>query len=346
MKILFLLKQSNLYGDVTSTTSKSGLLNSAVITARQLEKRRGICTSVRICRDANGIDKEVRDYRPDLCIIEAIWVLPSKFEELRKIYPHLPFIVRVHSEIPFLAQEGEAIKRIHEYQDVSNVYTAFNSYVTYRNFSGLDNSLYLPNIYEVFEKQHISFKEHWNYILHPKYFVPEKPIYNIGCFGAIRPMKNQLLQAFAAIAFGDKNNVSIRFNINSSRMEQGGQSVLKNIKALFDAHPEHELVEHEWMKRHKFLETINLMDLGMQVSFNESFNIVTADFVKMGVPTIVSPEITWMPQEVHVWSDDIMEIAAKMEHVLANKEHINKLSNNALVKYDRGAIKVWDKLYL
>jgi hypothetical protein len=38
------------------------------------------------------------------------------------------------------------------------------------------------------------------------------------------------------------------------------------------------------------------MDIGMQVSFSESFNIVTADFVTAGVPIVASDDIEWMPE--------------------------------------------------
>jgi hypothetical protein len=37
------------------------------------------------------------------------------------------------------------------------------------------------------------------------------------------------------------------------------------------------------------------MDIGMQVSFSESFNIVTADFVTAKIPIVASDDIYWMP---------------------------------------------------
>ena len=35
------------------------------------------------------------------------------------------------------------------------------------------------------------------------------------------------------------------------------------------------------------------MDIGMQVSFSETFNIVGADIVSQGVPLVASSEIPW-----------------------------------------------------
>lgn len=37
------------------------------------------------------------------------------------------------------------------------------------------------------------------------------------------------------------------------------------------------------------------MNIGLQVSLTETFNIVAADFVSQGIPIIVSEQIDWMP---------------------------------------------------
>jgi hypothetical protein len=68
---------------------------------------------------------------------------------------------------------------------------------------------------------------------------------NIGCFGAIRPMKNHLMQAVAAIEFAEKNNLILRFHINAGRIESNGSNSLKNVKSLFGHIPKHHLIEHQ-----------------------------------------------------------------------------------------------------
>src|SRR5689334_13150548 len=100
-----------------------------------------------------------------------------------------------------------------------------------------------------------------------------KEIINIASFGSLRPFKNQLIQAVAAIVFAEQKDKILYFHINSTRMEQGGESVIKNIKALFEG-TDHKLVEHGWLEQHHFLELVSRMDLGMQISFTESFNLV------------------------------------------------------------------------
>jgi hypothetical protein len=106
-------------------------------------------------------------------------------------------------------------------------------------------------------------------------------------------LKNQLLQAIAAIQFADENERHLRFHINSSRQEQGGSNVYKNLVALFK-NTTHELVEHTWMPHDTFLSQIQLMDISMQVSMTETFNIVTADAVSLGVPVVASSEVDWL----------------------------------------------------
>jgi hypothetical protein len=55
----------------------------------------------------------------------------------------------------------------------------------------------------------------------------------------------------------------------------------------------HQLVGHEWAPRDEFLEICASMDIGLQVSFSETFNIVGADLISQGVPLVGSKEIPW-----------------------------------------------------
>jgi hypothetical protein len=55
----------------------------------------------------------------------------------------------------------------------------------------------------------------------------------------------------------------------------------------------HELISHTWTPREEFLLLCSQMDLGMQCSFSETFNIVGADLLSQGVPLVTSSEIPW-----------------------------------------------------
>ena len=114
---------------------------------------------------------------------------------------------------------------------------------------------------------------------------------NISCFGAIRPLKNHLIQAMAAIEFANLTGKKLRFHVNATRKEQGGEPILRNLVRLFEDSG-HELVMVEWLEHPAFLKYIrDNIDIGMQVSFTETFNIVAADHVISDVPVLTSKEV-------------------------------------------------------
>lgn len=118
---------------------------------------------------------------------------------------------------------------------------------------------------------------------------------NISCFGAIRPLKNHLNQAAAAIRFADQQGLLLNFHVNASRVEQQGDSILKNLRSTFFYLKNHNLIEHEWLPHDQFLRLIrDQIDIGMQVSFTETYNIVAADHVAQRVPVVASTEIPFV----------------------------------------------------
>lgn len=297
MKILFVLRQ-NKPSDY-STTIKSGLLNSATFISNFLKEKLGHETKVVVVFDGNGINKEIHSFKPNVVILEAIWCPPYKLQELSELHPKVKWIVRVHSKTPFLANEGIALEWLNQYNKIKNTLISFNSLETNRDYLKLGyKAIYLPNIYFVnkfplsFIKVDIEFKKN---IKHNVPYAQRKNILHVGCFGAIRPMKNHLNQAIAAIEYADKVNRPLFFHINMGRLEQKGEQVLKNLRALFANSKKHHLIEWGWLSHHEFNYLITKMEFGMQVSFSESFNIVSADFVANNIPIVVSKDITWMP---------------------------------------------------
>lgn len=271
----------------------SGLLNSARFIVDMLESIHIDVHLVQVI-DNNDIDREVTNYNPTHVIVEALWVVPSKFEVLQRLHPDVQWIVRSHSELPFLAQEGVAINWLTKYVQYTNVKFAANSENSVRDIRAIVKAAnptwsqakvvekvpYLPNYYPYNLKVPAVKKK------------LESTFVDIACFGAIRPLKNQLIQAVAAIKYADLEGKILRFHTNATRVETQGESVLRNLEALFEATP-HELIKHPWMPHEEFLKLLKLMDVAMQVSFSETFNIVAADCVVTGLPIVVSPEITW-----------------------------------------------------
>jgi hypothetical protein len=330
MSILFICKKRIDYGCNQSGVAY-GLGNSAQFIVNYLNKQH-IEAKLVFADDANSIDRLVTEFNPEYVIIEAIWVTAKKFQELLAIPRHQNrvWIVRLHSRLSFLANEGIAIKWLMEYKEtVMQDYDFWISPNTYELACDLHDlgmrCVYLPNIYspmEGFDNPNKKFNR----------------ILDVGCFGAVRPMKNNLAQAMAAIKFADDLNMHMRFHINSSRTEQNGDAVLKNIRALF-SDSSHELVEHSWQKHHDFLNLVRQMDIGMQVSFSETFNIVASDFVHCNVPIVVSQQIDWMPFWTKVKDpNSTEEIRDKLHFVMAtswlglhrlNKQWLDYSNSNA-----------------
>jgi len=341
-KILILLKKNNESGG--QFTSKAGLSNSANFLKRILEKYVNLHCELKLCVDANSVDKEISIFRPDICIIEAIWIPPYKMKDLSKLWPSVTFVVRVHSKIPFLANEGIAIGWIKEYNQIENVMVSFNNLSTNEDFRGIGiESVYLPNLYPTirnFNGTKYFFKSIKEKVCKLFGCSTSKTVVNIGCFGAIRPLKNQLSQAFAAITYADKNDKILHYHINGTRIEQRGENVLKNLRELFKD-TRHKLVEHKWMEHHEFLKIIHQMDLGLQVSYTESFNIVTADFVHCEKPIIVGHDTDWMYCGSKVDANNIPMMVEKIENVMKNPSKYILRNYTSFEKYYRKSLRIW-----
>lgn len=282
VKVLFICKKRKSSGPGPyANMVSSGLLNSATFVNDMLVKS-GIDSDIIEVIDNNDIDREVHKFDPTHVIIEALWVVPSKFEVLQKLHPNVKWIIRLHSETPFLANEGIAMNWVYEYMKFENVFVSVNSTRIEREFNELlpKKPIYLPNYYPV--SKVVRTKQ------------DECGVIQIGCFGAIRPLKNQLLQAMSAIEFANQEGLILKYHINGTRIENNGDPVLKNIRSLFENNPKHELIEHTWMTHDEFIVLLSSMDLCMQVSFSETYNIVTADSVNNLIPVVVSPEIHWV----------------------------------------------------
>lgn len=281
VKILFVLKKRN-YGYGPSF----GLSNSCAFVGNALFKY-GIEFKVVEVIDGNGIDKEVHDYDPTHVILEAVWTTSAKIIELLELYkkkrPNMQWNVRIHSNSPFLSRESVIIQWVREYAEIAKKYKNFSiSANNKRLVQELKLALgikivYLPNIY-----------------CPPDY--PNQPkkqdkFLDIACFGAIRELKAIFPQAVAAMIYGNLSGQRIRFHINCNRIEEKNNAILKNLIALFDK-TKHELVLHEWMLHKDLIELIQKqIDIGMAVSFSESYGITAYDYVINDVPVVGSKEI-------------------------------------------------------
>jgi glycosyltransferase involved in cell wall biosynthesis len=311
----------------------SGLFNSARFVERMLNSE-GYETDIQHAIDNNYIDRLVTKFKPDICVIEAYWVVPEKFEILHKLHPKVKWVIRNHSAIPFIANEGVTMDWSIRYMTYKNVFLCSNDIRAHDEIATVIkaaenplNASYLPNFY-------------------PYDFKPRiKPaiddgIVNMSCFGALRPLKNHLMQAIAALKFADKHNLKLRFHINGPRVEMKGEPILNNIKKMFALFPKHELVEHDWLPHDDFIKLVRQMDVSLQVSYTETFNIVTADAVVNDVPVVTSPDISWINYLSYADPNDSNSIVAAIERVLSIDE--TRIFNLAgLQQFSDEAKNIW-----
>jgi hypothetical protein len=348
-RVLFICKQRNSSwssdyygGSVGLPTKCSGLYNSVRFIVDALNAKKVVEAKIVDVVDNNSIDREVSTFRPELVIIEGFWVVPSKFAELKKLYPHVTWMVRSHSNTEFAAVEGMIFEWIRGYLE-QGIKLAFNSedaaddaYNWALSFNprlvGKNSVIYLPNIYSIPpEKKHITC-------------LPSNGVLKIGCFGAIRPFKNHLVQALASIEVADSLEKKMEFHINGARLEMHGNPVLSNLRAVFKDHPRHKLISHNWYNHDDFLNVVATMDLGTQVSFSETFNIVTADFVSQHVPVVVSPEIKWVNQMFAADPNDVGSVVTTMKRALSlSKVGVHKLNRRFLNNYSDKSTAIWQR---
>jgi len=292
--------------------------------------------------DNNSIDREVHKHRPTHVFIEALWVVPEKFDVLIKLHPHIQWNVRLHSNTPFIANEGMAMEWITKYGLLQKKYPQFHiAPNSKRMASDLERSLGIPSIYAP-----NIYQPHASLLVgeHTTPIDKDPMILEVGCFGAIRPLKNQLIQAMAAMTLANDMKKTLHFHMNHSRVENNGENTYKNLVALF-AGTKHKLVTHEWILHEDFLKLIRRMDVGLQVSFSETFNIVAADFVHVKVPIVGSPEIEWMNPLYQAEATDLDSIVSRLWLALLGKKvNLHLLNNWGLEEYNKESRKVWKQM--
>lgn len=296
-RLLFILKQrDNTFTSDSPYTGPYGLssgLRNSVRFVVQMLNANGIEAKWVEVPNMNFIDKEVHDYRPTCAIIEAFWVLPEKFDALKKLHPHVTWAIRNHSEMAFLSSETNPFNWLSGYlsrgvevmaNSIRSVYDLGIVAESYGYHGGPVS--FAPNFYPI-------VCDHPLTTIAPHHAHADDTV-RIGCFGAIRPLKNHMAQAVAAAQFASTLGKKLEFHVNAVRVEMGANKVLGNLEAFFANAKRATLVKHDWLNHPDFLALLKTMDFSMQVSFSETFNIVSADSVVCSVPVVASPEVAWL----------------------------------------------------
>ena len=85
------------------------------------------------------------------------------------------------------------------------------------------------------------------------------------------------------------------------------------------------------------------MDIGLQVSFSETFNIVAADFVSNHIPVVVSKEINWASPSYYADPTNFDDIVSRM--TVAKFESrvffFDSLNLHGLKRYNEKSVHYW-----
>jgi hypothetical protein len=315
------------------TSSHTGLGVTALNLSRIL-RRTGSAIEVRPVFDGYELrDKVLPGHPATHVVMFAPWVDTPFLQGLLRKYPQITFSVTCHSNVGFLQADNYAVKLMRE---------AMNLELINHNFHLAANSERLANAVRNAFRASCTLLPNMYQLPDP---LPQARPYNsgdvlrIGVFGAMRPQKNLLTAAWAALQIATTLKARCEISINSGRVE-GGQSVLKAIRELVNGMHGVSLVEAGWMTWSQFRAFVGHQHLLLSPSYTESFCNVTADGIAEGVPSVVTPAIPWAPKSWQADGDDVNAIAQTGLKLLADKRAATD-GQKALAAHNATALRSW-----
>jgi hypothetical protein len=284
--------------------SHIGLGVAAINTAKVL-KEHGIKTEVWPILSAADLTQRLQAAKEpiDNVIISAPWIPSTELQALGNNFPNVDFSVNCHSNVGFLQADRNGVKLMREVMELeagsSNIHLAGNSrrFCDWIRFAFSSPCAYLPNLYYLHDEPI------------PPARVFDGGVLRIGVFGATRPLKNLMSAAGAALEIARTLRVPLELWLSAGRAEGGGEVVLGAVTEMLNGLPNVTLKMNGWQTWPQFRRTVGHMHLLLQPSYTESFNMVTADGVAEGVPSVVSSAIDWAPEDWKADVDDVLAIS-------------------------------------
>jgi hypothetical protein len=313
--------------------SHIGLGVSALNTCKVL-RRNGVAVEVWAIVSSADLDKRLRARLASHVVISAPWIPSVEIQALVAAYPCTRFAMNCHSNVGFLQADSNGVRLVREAMDVEagtpNFQLAANSvkFAKWIQSAYSRPCAYLPNLY----------------YLDPE-FKPSRPLFlggtlRIGAFGATRPLKNFMSAAGAALEISRRFKANLELWVSAGRTEGGGDTILRSARAMLSGLPHVKLVENGWQSWPRFRDSVGHMHLLMQPSYTESFNMVTADGIAEGVPSVVSPAIDWVPEHWKAMMDDVLDIARVGRNLLTDP-HAPQEGLEALRAHNAEGLRAW-----
>lgn len=293
--------------------SHIGLGVAAMNTSKVL-RQAGFSTDVWPIVDAQDLRKRLTANPAEQVIISAPWIPSVQLQGLANDFPESQFAVTCHSNVGFLQADRNGVKLVRELMELElgthNIHLAGNCLRFCDWVTGTFSApcVFLPNLYYVDPN------------------APGRPNpysggpVRVGIFGATRPLKNIMSATSAAIEAARTLRVPLDLWLSGGRAEGGGEVVLSAVKELVDGLPGVTLNLNGWQSWPKFRQLVGHMHVLLQPSYTESFNMVTADGIAEGVPSVVSDAIDWVPSYWQADADDVSDIARVARHLLFDSQ--------------------------
>jgi hypothetical protein len=312
-------------------------LGVAGLNIAKVLQSQGIGASVFSIRNAQELERYiVGEPQTTHVVISAPWIPIPELNRLVLRFPHIQWTVNCHSNVGFLQADSNGVVLLRQYIEYEkgslNFKVSGNSrkFVRWLREAYSTNAQYLPNLYYI-----------------DSTVSTNTPIYRggtlkVGCFGATRPQKNLMSAAGAALVLRDWLKCDVELWLSAGRTEGGGNTILNAIRAMVDNKPGIKIVHNQWATWPKFRECVSTMHLLVQPSYTESFNMVTADGIAEGVPSVVSEAIDWVPRHWQANIDDVLDIATVGRQLIYDPRAPYE-GLVALEQHNRDGFEVWEE---
>lgn len=240
-------------------------------------------------------------------VISAPWLSVYDLKSLLYAYPKIQFVILSHSNVGFLQADPRGVELMRHYLRLAGAFVNLRV--------GGNSARFVHWLREAYSEPYGARPVLLPNLYPAKWVRSKRPPLrghrvHIGAFGAVRPEKNFMTAAAAAIVIQKKLGVPVELHMSTGG--EGNRSmVLPAIEQMCADIPGLTLVRHEWRFWDKFIEIIGEMDVLLQPSYTESFNMITADGISMGVPSVVSSAISWAPDSWKADTDDAVDVAER-----------------------------------
>jgi hypothetical protein len=279
-----------------------------------------------------GIPKKFPDVTH--IVVSAPWIPTQIVCNFSRDYPEVKLAINCHSNVGFLQADTNAVDLIKDYMAIERNTFNFNiggnsvRFCEWIKECFQVDCKFLPNLY---------YLDYLSAQGRPPY---RGGTLRIGMFGAIRPLKNMMTGAAAALEIARAMRDPMELWICGGRAEGGGQTVLSSIRAMYRDLPGVELKENPWAPWPVFRRRVATMHLLLQPSYSESFNMCTSDGIAEGVPSVVSEAIDWAPEHWKASVDDALDVA-RVGRALLNDPRAAADGKAVLDKYVRVGLAAW-----